>query len=42
MEYRKIIIFLDNTSNKPSKFKTKNWVQRNDNIIGEYSPNKKN
>ena len=27
MEYQKIINLLDNTSNQPSKFKTKNWIE---------------
>ena len=27
MEYRKIIIFLDNTPNQPSKYRIKNWVE---------------
>ena len=39
MEYQKIINLLDNTANKPSKFRTKNWVEVNDNIIGPYSIN---
>ena len=30
MEYQKIINFLHNTSNQPSKFRTKNWVEGND------------
>ena len=30
MEYQKIINLLDNTPNQPSKFKTKNWVEIND------------
>ena len=30
MEYKKIIDFLDNTPNQPSKFKTRNLVQIND------------
>ena len=30
MEYQKIISFLDNTSNQPSKFRAKNWVETND------------
>ena len=30
MEYQKIINFLDNTLNQPSKFRTKNWVEIND------------
>ena len=29
-EYQKIINLLDNTPNQPSKFKTKNWVEIND------------
>ena len=31
---------LDNASNKPSKFRTRNWVEINDNIRGAYSANK--
>ena len=30
MEYQKIINLSDNTPNKPSKFKTKNWVEINE------------
>ena len=30
MEYEKIINLLDNTSNQPFKFRTKNWVKTND------------
>ena len=30
MEYQKIIHLIDNTSNQPSKFKTKNWAEVND------------
>ena len=40
MEYQKISNLLDGTSNKPSKFRTKNWVEINDEIRGAYSPNK--
>ena len=40
MEYQKIINLLDNTSNEPSKFRTKNWIKMSDNIRGAYSPNK--
>ena len=29
-----------NGSNKPSKFRTRNWVEINDDIRGAYSPNK--
>ena len=39
MEYQKIINLLDNASNQPSKFRTKNSVEINDDIRGEYSPN---
>ena len=31
---------LDNTSDQPSKFKTKNWVEINNDIRGTYPPNK--
>ena len=37
MEYQKIINLLDNTSNHPSKFKTKNWVEVNDDLRRTYS-----
>ena len=40
MEYQKISNLLDGTSNKPSKFRTRNWVEINDDIRGAYSPNK--
>ena len=40
MEYQRIANFLNNSSNKPSKFRTKNWVEINDDIRGAYSPNK--
>ena len=40
MEYQKITNLLDSSSNKPSKFRTKNWVEINDDIRGAYSPNK--
>ena len=30
MEYQKIIYLVDNTSNKLSKFRTKNWIKIND------------
>ena len=39
MEYQKIINLLDNTSNEPSKFRTKNWIEVNDNTGGAYSSN---
>ena len=39
MEYQKIANLLDGASNKPSKFRTSNWVEINDEM-GAYSPNK--
>ena len=44
MEYQKIANLLDNeaalsASNKPSKFRTRRWVEINDEIRGAYSPN---
>ena len=36
MEYQKIINLLDNTSNQPYKFKTKNWIEINDDRNGTY------
>ena len=30
MEYQKVINLLDNTSNRLSKFRTKNWVKINE------------
>ena len=40
MEYQKIINLLNDKSNHPSKIKTKNWVEINDDIRGAYSANK--
>ena len=40
MEYQKITNLLDNASNQPSKFRTRNWVEINDESSGTYSPNK--
>ena len=40
MEYQKIANLLDSASNKPSKFRTKNWVEINDEARGTYSHNK--
>ena len=37
MEYQKIANLLDNTSNQPSKFRTKNWVEINDEPRGGYT-----
>ena len=39
MEYQKIINFLDNTSDQPSKFTTKDWVEINDESRGAYNTN---
>ena len=39
MEYQKIINLLDNTSNKPSKFRAKIWVEINDCRNGVYGKN---
>ena len=40
MEYQKITNLLNDGSSKPSKFKTRNWVEINDEARGTYSPNK--
>ena len=40
MEYQKIATFLNNESNQSSKFRTRNWVEINDEARGTYSPNK--
>ena len=39
MEYKKIINLLDNVSNQPSKFRTKNWTEINDQSRGVYNTN---
>ena len=39
MEYQKIINLLDNTPNQPTKFRTKNWVEINDDARGTYNTN---
>ena len=39
MEYQKIINLLCNTPNQPSKFRTKNWVEINDDTRGTYKTN---
>ena len=38
MEYQKIN-FLDNISNQPFKFRTKNWIEINDQSRGAYNTN---
>ena len=40
MEYQKIENLLNDELNKPSKFRTRNWVEINDEARGAYSPNK--
>ena len=37
MEYQKTINLQDNASNQPSKFRTKNWIEINDQSRGEYN-----
>ena len=37
MEYQKMINLLDNTSNHPSKFRTRNWFENNDKSRRMYS-----
>ena len=36
MEYQKITNLLDDASNQPSKFRTKNWIETNDESRGTY------
>ena len=33
MEYQKVVNLLDNRPNQPSKFRTQNWVEINDNSL---------
>ena len=39
MEYQKIVNLIDDTSNQPSKFRTRNWVEINDESRGAYNVN---
>ena len=39
MEYQKIATFIDDASNQPSKFRTKNWIEINDESRGTYNVN---
>ena len=39
MEYQKIANLIDDVSNQPSKFRTKNWVEINDGSRGTYNVN---
>ena len=36
MKYQKLINLLDNTKNWLSKFRTRNWVEINDELKGRY------
>ena len=38
MEYEKISNLLGDSSNKTSKFKTRKWIEINDDSIGTYNP----
>ena len=40
MKYQKIAILLNDETNEPSKFRTKHWVEIDDDIRSAYSPNK--
>ena len=37
MENQKIATLLNDGSNKPSKFRTRNWIEINDEVRGTYS-----
>ena len=39
MEYQKITNLLDSAPNQPSKFRTRNWVEINDESRGTYTSN---
>ena len=39
MEYQKIVNLIDDASNQPSKFRTRNWVEINDESRGAYNVN---
>ena len=39
MEYQKIENLLNDESNEPSKFRTRNWVEINDESRGTYTSN---
>ena len=41
MEYQTITDLLDNKPNQPTKFRTKNWVETNDDPRGTYNTNEK-
>ena len=37
MEYQKIANLLENASNQPSRFRTRNWLEINDDSRGTYT-----
>ena len=39
MEYQKIINLLNNTPNQPAKFRTRNWIEINDDAHRTYHTN---
>ena len=39
MEYQKIISLLEKSSNQTSKFRTKNWIEKNDDSRKTYITN---
>ena len=39
MEYQKVINLLDNTPNQPTKFRTENWFETNDDSRGTHNTN---
>ena len=39
MEYQKLINLLDNTPKQPTKFRTKNWIEINDEARKMYNTN---
>ena len=39
MEYQKITDLLDSAPNQPTKFRTKKWVEANDDSHGTYNTN---
>ena len=42
MEHQKIMNLFDNTTNQPSKFRTKNWVEINYDLRAAYNTNSSN
>ena len=42
MEYQKIANLIDCASNQPSKFRTKNWIELNDDSREIYNVNSQN